>query len=106
MIGRGTGKTLAMVKALPEEGAVVIVHSAVMRDYVLRMIHDVRGDAVRKACKIVVIQRHADLGYLECLRRETFVDHAFYETCLDFHLGDKLKVLVDQINVRLPRRAP
>jgi len=93
-----------MVRALPEEGAVVIVHSSAMRDYLARMIRDVRGDQMRKACKIVVIQDHSDLDYLKGLSREVFVDHAVFYS-LNFILARELNDRVDQIEARFARPA-
>lgn len=92
---------MAMVKELPENGAVVVVHSPPMRDYVVRMIRDVRGEKVAKATRVLVIGHRIDVQRLYGLRVPTFVDHAFWWTengsAEVRHLVDKL---VWQINAR------
>lgn len=73
---RGTGLTKAMVEALPESGAVVVVHTGAMRSYVERMILDLRGKAVASRCKVRVIQDRGLFPMLHGLRVPIIIDHA------------------------------
>lgn len=75
---RRSGKTLAMVETLPASGSVVVVHSAVMRRYVERMIADVRGRDVALQTRVVAITTRAD-AYQALTGRNVPVvfDHTF-----------------------------
>jgi hypothetical protein len=43
-LGRQTGKTWAMVRALPDDGrAIIVVHRMVMKEHIMQMIRDMRG---------------------------------------------------------------
>ncbi|UXT48849.1 hypothetical protein FY136_06175 [Agrobacterium tumefaciens] len=99
---RGTGETKAMVMALPDEGACVLVHNASMVRYVERMILDLRGSDVMKRCRVICVQRHCDADRLQGLRMRTFVDHAFWELTHDRHLARRVECLVDAINLQFP----
>lgn len=76
---RGTGLTKAMVEAIPDEGAILIVHSHHMRRYVDRMINDLLGSNIRKLCKVVVIEHASDLRQLRGLSGYVDIDHAVEE---------------------------
>lgn len=77
---RGTGRTKAMVEALPATGATVIVHGCSLRDYVRHMIRDLRGADVEDACKVVVVRKLYDAMKAMQGRPGPFVvDHAFWD---------------------------
>lgn len=79
----GTGKTKAMVEALPEGGSVVIVHNGQTADYVRRMIVDLRGRHVMLNTRVrTVASCDAAVGALLGVREPVFVDHAFQERAL------------------------
>ena len=92
-----TGLTKAMVIGLPETGAVVIVHNAPMRDYVMRMVRDLRGPDVAKRCKVIALQHHRDLARLQGLRVPVHVDHAFSD-CVSWLFSREVHAYVDRIN--------
>jgi hypothetical protein len=103
---RGTGRTLAMVKALPETGAIIVVHSAVLSVYLARMIADVRGEDVFRRMRIVVIRHHGDCRKLEFLGAALPVvfDHAWDEADIApatwvyaYELADRQNARVAQI---------
>lgn len=98
----GDGKTKAMVMALPDDGACVVVHNAAMVRYVERMIYDLRGKDMMKRCKVLRIERQGDADRLQGLRMRTFVDHAFWELTRDNHLARRVDCLVDAINYQFP----
>ena len=99
---RGTGKTKAMVMALRDDGACVVVHNAAMVRYVERMIYDLRGKDMMKRCKVLRIERQGDADRLQGLRMRTFVDHAFWWLASDRHLLARVQHLVDAINYQFP----
>jgi len=99
---RGTGKTKAMVMALPDEGACVVVHNAAMVRYVERMIYDLRGKGLMNRCKVLRIEHQGDADRLQGLRMRTFVDHAFWWLASDRHLLARVQYLVDTINYQFP----
>lgn len=76
---RGTGRTKRMIEALPEDGAVVIVHNRPMTDYVRHMIIDVRGLEVAASCKVICITNHNDVWNLKGDKRPIHVDHTFWD---------------------------
>lgn len=74
---RGTGRTKAMVEALPES-ALVIVHTYVMRRYVERMTRDLRGIEFASRTRVVVIQNRCDADLvLLSMRGPVRFDHAW-----------------------------
>jgi hypothetical protein len=99
---RGTGETKAMVMALPDEGACIVVHTVTMARYVERMIYDLRGKDMMKRCKVISVSSQRDADRLQGLRMRTFVDHAFWELTHDRHLARRVECLVDAINYQLP----
>ncbi|MDR5008289.1 hypothetical protein RGK87_04615 [Agrobacterium fabacearum] len=99
---RGAGKTKAMVMALPDNGACVVVHTAPMVRYVEQMIYDLRGKDIMKRCKVMSVSRQHDADRLQGLRMRTFVDHAFWELTHDRHLARRVECLVDAINYQFP----
>lgn len=98
----GTGKTKAMVMALPTDGACVVVHNQPMVQYVERMIYDLRGKDLMKRCKVLRIESQGDADRLHGLRMRTFVDHAFWWLAHDSHLARRVDCLVDAINCQFP----
>lgn len=77
---RQTGKTKAMVEALPEGGSIVIVHNGAMADYVRRMIEDLRGGRIALVTKVRTVATYdAAMGALTGVRLPVFLDHAFEE---------------------------
>ena len=99
---RGTGRTKAMVMALPEGGACVITHGAEVRRYIERMIYDLRGRDFLRSCKVCVIYGHSDLGRLQGLLMPTFIDHAFWFLCRSGAVVNEVACIVDRINDRFP----
>lgn len=99
---RGTGKTKAMVMALPADGACVVVHNAAMVRYVERMICDLRGKDMMKRCKVWRVESQGDADRLQGLRMRTFVDHAFWWLARDLHIVRRIECLVDAINYQFP----
>jgi 3-deoxy-D-manno-octulosonic-acid transferase len=99
---RGTGETKAVVMALPDEGACVIVHNASMVRYVERMILDLRGRDTMKRCRIICVQSQRDADRLHGLGMRTYVDHAFWELTRDIVLMRRVDALVDAINLQFP----
>lgn len=98
---RGEGLTKAMVQALPETGAFVVVHSVGMRAYVRSMVRSVRGDAVANRCRIVVVNRTCHLNELVGASLPIRVDHAV-EDCLPFSLMNQIQSICDASNARFP----
>lgn len=96
---RPAGRTMAMVRSLPDSGACVIVHNGNMRRYIERMMRDLRGIDFLKRCLVLVIYGHHDLYRLHGLRLPTFIDHAF-EYCSDARLATQvqMKAMVKAIN--------
>lgn len=92
------GRTMAMVKALPASGAVVVVHSGVMRDYVRRMIYNVRGREVFDRCAVVILGRSC--AGLRSERRPIFADHAL-PMYADIRAVDELYLIIKSRNDRL-----
>ena len=99
---RGTGKTKAVVMALPSDGACVVVNTAAMVGYVERMIYDLRGKDMLRRCKVWRMESQGDADRLQGLRVRTFVDHAFWELTHDRHLARRVDYLVDAINYQFP----
>jgi hypothetical protein len=99
---RGTGATKAMVMAIPDEGAGVVVHSAAMARYVERMIYDLRGKDMMKRCKVISVSSQRDADRLQGLRMRTFVDHAFWWLAHDLHLVRRVDCIVDAVNYQFP----
>lgn len=79
MHDRRTGKTYRMVQALPENGAIIIVPSYPIRDYILNMLRDVRGSEIANRCRIIVIRNHMDIWQLDGLNKPVVFDHSFFE---------------------------
>lgn len=98
---RGEGLTKAMVHALPESGAFVVVHSVSMRAYVRSMVRSVRGDAVANRCRIIVVNRPCHLNDLMGASLPIRVDHAV-EDCLPFSLVGQIHAICDASNAMFP----
>lgn len=77
---RKSGRTMEMVKQLPETGSVVIVHSEALRAYVRKMIADIRGREVATRT-VVAICCTIDLARTQLTGRRmlVFIDHAFFD---------------------------
>lgn len=76
--GRRSGRTLAMVRALPETGSVVVVHTPPLRDYVKQMIRDIRGADVARRTNVVVCRQRIDAyEFLTGHRIPVIFDHAY-----------------------------
>lgn len=99
------GKTKAMVLALPEGGAFVVVHSAVMARYVERMIFDLRGRDFFKLCHVHAIHGQMCTNRLRGLRIPIFVDHAFWLLCPSRGAVEEVEVLADHTNRMIASRA-
>lgn len=98
---RGEGLTKAMVQALPETGAFVVVHSVAMRAYVRSMVRSVRGDAVADRCRFIVVSQPCHLNELVGASLPIRVDHAV-EDCLPVSLVGQIQSICDASNARFP----
>lgn len=77
-MSRRTGRTLGMVRDLPDDGAIVIVPNDALRRYVEAMIASVRGPEFLQKCRVRAVCSVADA--YRCLvgqRRHIAIDHAF-----------------------------
>jgi hypothetical protein len=84
---RRSGRTLAMVKELPSTGAIVIVHTVAMREYLRRMIFDIRGAETLKHTNIKVVTQPVDADSLHGVSLPIYTDHAWWEV-----VGDQVSV--------------
>lgn len=76
--GADSGRTLAMVKDLPETGAVVVVHLEAHRGYIEDMIAGIRP-AARAATRVVAIPtEEAAIRLLGPQRSPVYIDHSFW----------------------------
>jgi hypothetical protein len=77
-LGRQTGKTWAMVRALPDDGrAIIVVHRMVMREHILHMIYDMRGrDYPVKQLSFVAYKDFYTARIRSLGPRPVFVDNA------------------------------
>lgn len=98
---RGEGLTKAMVQALPEMGAFVVVHSVGMRAYVRSMVRSIRGEALASRCRIVVVNKPCHLNELLGASLPIRVDHAV-EDCLPFTLVGQIQSICDASNAMFP----
>lgn len=74
---RGSGRTLAMVRALPvEDTPTVVVHTQAMADYVRDMARRERPD-LRHPLRVRIVDRPRDVDYLR--GADFVVDHAVWE---------------------------
>jgi hypothetical protein len=73
-----TEKTEAMIRALPDTGAIIVVERHGMIDPVFHMIGDIRGDVFAKLCTVVTIERAVDLRMLMAKNTRRIVfDHTW-----------------------------
>jgi hypothetical protein len=81
MSERQGGRTLAMVKELPDDGrtVVVVVHASFFIDYVRTMILDVRGAPLLERCRFVVAQPSEMYRLRGVDPDRVFIDHAVWE---------------------------
>lgn len=93
---RGTGKTKAMVMALPEGGAFIVAHSFQMDRYIERMIFDLRGRDFFKLCHVHAVHGQMCTNRLHGLRIPIFVDHAFWMMCPSRAAVDAVEIMVDR----------
>ncbi len=96
-MGRGTGKTKAMVEGLTP-GSIVVVHTGPMRGYVERMLRDLRGDEVAASVRVVTINARGDEAKLFGVRRPVVLDHAFEEQ-VPFDLVEPVRRLAHVANL-------
>jgi hypothetical protein len=91
-----------MVKSLPATGSVVVVHTLGLRDYVARMIRDVRGPEVAKVT-IVAVCRSRPTSEKHLLGRTlpVLIDHAFYDN-VPTHLAKLVQELAHGCNAIFP----
>lgn len=78
--GRRAGRTFAMVKNLTADVRFIVVHTAQMKDYVERMLWDVRRDLIHNSVRrphVVVVQSTRDCDRLR--GQKIVVDHAVLE---------------------------
>ena len=100
---RGTGKTLAMVRALTGEPAIYVVHNLGLRKYVQDMIRDTHSEEIAKMVRVEVISGPSDIDRLRGRQEEIFVDHAAWDAwtndgVMDRHDIQKLmRVLVNRL---------
>lgn len=104
MSERGTGRTKAMVEAMPPEGGTIIVHNAVVRDYVNRMVRDLRGQPFARTVRVSVVQNYSDCYRLQGLSCHVAVDHAVWEN-INRETTAKLNETLHGIRLRQAARA-
>jgi hypothetical protein len=77
---RGSGRTMAMVKNLPDTGSIVIVHSENMCRYITEMIRDIRGRDVLKVTRVKVCNKdQTGKSAFFGTKLPVFIDHDFFE---------------------------
>lgn len=101
---RGTGRTKAMVEAMPPEGGTIIVHNGVVRDYVNRMIRDLRGEPFARTVRVAVVRNYSDCYRLDGLCCHVEVDHAVWEN-INGETAAKLKDKLYGIRLAAAARA-
>jgi len=106
MDGRRSGKTLAMVEQLPDSGAIVIVHTKAMQEYLQQMIRDVRGAEVADASRVVIVtDRQSAERQLTGRSVPIYRDHAF-NAWAPLALGAFVRRYVDAVNGAFGFRVP
>ena len=79
---RGGGQTRGMVMGIPAGGALVVVHSRGMREYVRDMITNLRPE-LQKETNVEVVGNADDARFVLTGRRiPVFVDHAAWQLWL------------------------
>jgi hypothetical protein len=74
---------------IPEAGAIYIVHTSQMRDYVRHMIGGLRGPEVFRKTDVVMITSRLDVPReLAGRHKRVIIDHAFGPADLRGYLGD------------------
>lgn len=81
--GRRSGRTLAMVKALPDDGCTIVIPTHQFRGYLRDMIYAVRGKAVLDKVNMVIVEHMADIERLRGTGRPIRIDHAWLEHAED-----------------------
>lgn len=71
------GRTTAMINALPDDGAIIVVPSESVWREVSRMIFELRGPDFEGLCRVVIVRDRGDLYKLEGARQRIFFDHTF-----------------------------
>jgi len=100
---RRSGKTMAMVKALPASGSVVVVHTRPMRTYLQQMLRDVRGPAVAGLTRVVVVNSCAAAeAELAGARMPIRIDHAVREGGVHWDVFVHAERLALASNLRFP----
>lgn len=95
---RGTGRTLRMVKALPPEGSIVVVHHPSMREYVRKMISDVHNRDVEASTLVISADNpHIAERHLRGRVCPVFVDHAFWDN-VSRETADLTRILAQRAN--------
>ncbi|MCJ9721516.1 hypothetical protein MOV66_06540 [Agrobacterium sp. SHOUNA12C] len=74
---RGTGLTKAMVEALPESGGHIIVHSAALREYVRKMVLDIKGADVARRTRIHIVRYRGAELHIYGMSGHIAIDHAW-----------------------------
>lgn len=106
---RGTGRTRAMVMELPEDGAIVVVHTWALGDYIKQMIRDLRGPVAAHNIEIAMVEDHYDALHLQRLwldtRKPIFVDHAFHNGVVDGRVHKEVGMTVELAETYLHRQS-
>lgn len=93
---RGTGRTKAMVKSLPDAPCIVVVHSHGFIWYVKRMIADLRGPDVLAKVRFVSL---SNVNALRGLRLPIFVDHFVHDHAFQNHMRYEYSVLHNELEL-------
>lgn len=78
-VERGGGRTLWMVRIIPAEGAIVVVHNVAIARYIRDMIRSIHGNEVSIRCAVLVVRDVSDTLALRGSARKILVDHAFWD---------------------------
>lgn len=98
---RRTGKTLAMVRALDERGAVIVAHSGPSRQYIERMVRVVRPDIMDRV-KVVTISHQSYMRALDGVMAPIWIDHAVHDALPLGSLHREICARADAANARWP----
>jgi hypothetical protein len=96
---RLSASTKAIVLDLPATGSIVVVHDAVMRDNVERMIRELRGPEVLKATKVCAIRTYDTAeSVLMGARVPVRIDHLYLHSNINTEVMTRVINLAHGVN--------
>lgn len=95
------GRTTAMINALPDDGAIVVVPRETVCREVSRMIFDLRGPDFEQLCKVIVVRERHDTDRLHGARLPIVFDHTF-DTFARAEVREYVRALARASNARFP----